>query len=352
MVGGDFNVCIFENERYNCISSSRAMTAFSDFIQDMGLIDLPLQGAFYTWTRNAECLQASRTDRFLVSSEWSDHFGVISQKTLPRVVSDHCPIALECFGDLVKQWWQGYEVNGSSDFMLSQKIRMLKKELVRLLQMLDQVAENRVLTQDETNKSLSLKLELQQLAKEVNKNTKYFQRIANTHRRYNCIDRLQVVDEIIEDKQVILDFYQELYCENEEWRHTTDFEGLNCLDNEDKETLECSFEEDEVLNAINSCAPDKSPGPDRFTMAFFQKCWSTIKQDVMNTFNHFHTNSLLDIEKAFDKLNRKYLISILRQMGFGDRWIRRIRFSHSVLVNKSPVGFFVSQERNKIRGYG
>lgn len=52
----------------------------------------------------------------------------------------------------------------------------------------------------------------------------------------------------------------------------------------------------------------------------------------------------LDIEKAFDKLNWQYLISILRQMGFGDRWIRWIRFyfstiKYSVLVNRSPVGF-------------
>jgi len=54
----------------------------------------------------------------------------------------------------------------------------------------------------------------------------------------------------------------------------------------------------------------------------------------------------LDIKKAFDKLNRSSLISILRQMGFGERWIRSIKYSfstvmYSVLVNRSFVGFFL-----------
>lgn len=30
----------------------------------------------------------------------------------------------------------------------------------------------------------------------------------------------------------------------------------------------------------------------------------------------------LDIEKAFNQLNWSYLISILRQMGFGERWLK------------------------------
>lgn len=49
VIGGDFNVCRFQSERYNCIRRSKAMKNFSDTIQDLNLIDLPLQGAFYTW---------------------------------------------------------------------------------------------------------------------------------------------------------------------------------------------------------------------------------------------------------------------------------------------------------------
>ena len=36
---------------------------------------------------------------------------------------------------------------------------------------------------------------------------------------------------------------------------------------------------------------DKVPGPDNFTIAFFQKCWSVVKNDVMAFFDHFHRSS-------------------------------------------------------------
>nr|XP_033512764.1 uncharacterized protein LOC117277437 [Nicotiana tomentosiformis] len=307
------------------------MKSFSDFIQHMGLVDLPLQGAFYTWHRGEDSLQASRIDRFLLSSEWNEYFGSVKQIALPRVVSDHKPIVLESgdwssdpsyfkfenmwlqqegFLDLVKQWWQSYTVNGSPNFILAQKLKLLKKDLaiwnkevfgklstrinkaMEELQMLEQATERRAQTLDEKNNILRLKVEIQQLAKteetswrqksrclwlkEGDRNTKYFQRIANSNRRYNHIDRLQVGEVIIEDKEkvkeAILDFYQELYTENEDWRPTTTFEGLGCLSSVEKEELEHDFVEEEVLYAINSCARDKSRGPDGFTMALYRKC--------------------------------------------------------------------------------
>ena len=34
----------------------------------------------------------SRIDRTLASMDWVDHFGNVSRRVLPRVVSDHCPL--------------------------------------------------------------------------------------------------------------------------------------------------------------------------------------------------------------------------------------------------------------------
>ena len=39
---------------------------------------------------------------------------------------------------------------------------------------------------------------------------------------------------------------------------------------------------------------DKAPGPDGFTMAFFQKCWSVVEVDVMAVFEHFHRYSVFE----------------------------------------------------------
>lgn len=70
------------------------MEELCEFIEDMGLIDLPLTGRKYTWHRaNGGCM--SRLDRFLISDEWIVKWGEHTQWGLPRSVSDHCPILLK-----------------------------------------------------------------------------------------------------------------------------------------------------------------------------------------------------------------------------------------------------------------
>lgn len=56
----------------------------------------------------------------------------------------------------------------------------------------------------------------------------------------------------------------------------------------------------------------------------------------------------LDIKNAFDQMICSYLNSIIKQRGFGERWIKWITFKistvkYSILINKSPVGFFFPQ---------
>ncbi|KAK3017547.1 hypothetical protein RJ639_007419 [Escallonia herrerae] len=51
-VGGDFNVIRFPFEKSGESDYSSAMVDFSIFVNDAGLLDLPLIGAKYTWTNN------------------------------------------------------------------------------------------------------------------------------------------------------------------------------------------------------------------------------------------------------------------------------------------------------------
>ena len=53
----------------------------------------------------------------------------------------------------------------------------------------------------------------------------------------------------------------------------------------------------------------------------------------------------IDLHKAFDSVNREFVISIMRKMGFPDKWLAWIKEcistpTFSIMINGSPIGFF------------
>lgn len=52
--------------------------------------------------------------------------------------------------------------------------------------------------------------------------------------------------------------------------------------------LDLPFIGEEVLGVVNDMVSDKAPGPDGFSMAFFQCCWDIVKQEFMEVLYHFH----------------------------------------------------------------
>ena len=91
-LGGDFNIIHFPSERLGAASYTQATYGFSNFISLHGLMDIPMEGGFYTWSNSSS---ASRIDRFLCSPLLADQFTMFSQKRLSRVLSDHFPILLD-----------------------------------------------------------------------------------------------------------------------------------------------------------------------------------------------------------------------------------------------------------------
>ena len=91
----DFNIIRYPSEILGCESFSPTMFAFSDFIESNSLVDLPLEGASFTWFRDSSIPSMSRIDSALVPLDWEEHFENISQQVLPRVISDHYPLLLE-----------------------------------------------------------------------------------------------------------------------------------------------------------------------------------------------------------------------------------------------------------------
>lgn len=52
--------------------------------------------------------------------------------------------------------------------------------------------------------------------------------------------------------------------------------------------MEQAFEEMEVFEVVKGMNGDSAPGPDDFSMVFFQCCWDVIGLDVIKVFIEFH----------------------------------------------------------------
>ena len=89
---GDFNVVRYPSERLEGNRFSPEMTAFSDFITELNLVDLSLHGGSFTWSNGSEQPSMSRIDKVLISVDWEEHFPDVIQNPLPRMILDHNPL--------------------------------------------------------------------------------------------------------------------------------------------------------------------------------------------------------------------------------------------------------------------
>ena len=92
---GDFNEILYPQERSLGLCPMNTMLEFHDFINYSALVDLPLRGDDFTWSRSGGDAGCSRLDRFLVSLDWGEQFPDSLQSRLPRPLLNHFPVKLE-----------------------------------------------------------------------------------------------------------------------------------------------------------------------------------------------------------------------------------------------------------------
>ena len=197
------------------------------------------------------------------------------------------------------EYWDGVE---SERILLEGEIE-LKKEA-------KETYKKWVLLEETHWRQLSRELWL----KEGDKNIGFFHRMANAHRRNNSLDRIKInkvwLTEEQEVREGIVNAFQQLLSEEPGWR--VDIGGLHLhrLSFQEAENLELPFSKEEIHFALLEMNGDKAPGPDGFTVAFWQACWDFVKEEILELFKEFYDQS------TFTKsLNATFLVLIPKKGG-------------------------------------
>ena len=184
--------------------------------------------------------------------------------------------------------------------------------------------------------------------------------MVNAHRRNNSLDIIKINEvwrfEEQEVREGIVQNFQQLLTEEPGWK--ADIEGLHLqsLNSSEANGLEVSFTEEEIHSALLDMNGDKAPGPDGFTVAFWEFCWDFVKKEIVDLFKEFF------VQKYFAKsLNTTFMVLIPKKGGaedFGDfRPISLLgglyKLLAKVLANrlKKVLGKVVSMDQNAfVRG--
>ncbi|RVW17084.1 hypothetical protein CK203_076009 [Vitis vinifera] len=86
----------------------------------------------------------------------------------------------------------------------------------------------------------------------------------------------------------IVKAFQQQLREEPGWRADLGGLHLKSLDHSEAEALEVPFTEEEIFAALMEMNGDKAPGPDGFTVAFWQACWDFAKEEILELFKELY----------------------------------------------------------------
>ena len=153
--------------------------------------------------------------------------------------------------------------------------------------------------------------------KEGDRNTGFFHRMANAHRRRNCLKSISIndrkLDKEAEIKEGLVNAFQNFLSAPGGWRPLLLDIALNEIGYEEAARLEEIFSEEEIWTAISGLNSEKAPGPDGFPLAFWSFSWDFVKNEVLGFFKEFHEQS-----RFVKHLNATFLVLIPKKQTVED----------------------------------
>jgi hypothetical protein len=191
-----------------------------------------------------------------------------------------------------------------------------KKMLLDKMDILDKKEEHTPLTVQEKELQVEMHIRLKKLLrdeeikwrrrakekdlKEGDGNTWYFHLKASGRRKNNHISVLQNNGEEIMGDSDLIKHVSELYKQLFGPSHVTSLrmDGMVCnqLSEEYRQSLIRPFSLEEIKDTIDELKHDKAAGPDGFPAEFYQQFWESIKHDLKEMLDKFHSGHL-DIER-------------------------------------------------------
>ena len=237
------------------------------------------------------------------------------------------------FVDRVDSWWNRHSFSGTPSYVFTKKLKALKediiqwnrqefgnvdrkkKELLGVLESLDAkdgvlgLTETKLCERNEVRSQIEHLLSLEEISwrqksrmlciKEGDHKTKFFYKMANSHRRHNHLSFLEVDGVIYEEgakvATQVVQFYKTLYQESEEWRPFVEGLEFDQIEEAKRDWMERRFEKDEIIQVVRDMEGNKAPGPNDFSMAFFHHCWRVVESDVLAIFEEFYQHCKFEI---------------------------------------------------------
>nr|GEZ74519.1 RNA-directed DNA polymerase, eukaryota [Tanacetum cinerariifolium] len=394
---GDFNEVRSRYERRGSWFSASGARNFNHFISSLGLIDVKLKGASFTWS-HPSATKMSKLDRFLISDGVVSLFPSISSLCLDRHLSDHRPILLhevhldfgpipfqfyhswfdyDGFDKMVEQTWRPFSHSDRNGMIcFKKKLQDLKifirnwinDKRLHLNRSKKAIHDELIVIDKDLDYGLVIDTKLKskiRWAIEGDENSSFFHRIINKRISQLAIRGIFVngvwQTDPITVKEAFLNHFEIRFKKPTGVGPKINFSFPKRLTHDQAIDLEHSISRDEIRTAVWNCGDNKSPGLDGFTFEFFKKYWGFIGPDFCEASafisdrqildGPFIINEILDwckrkckksmffkvdFAKAYDSVRWDYLLDVLTAFGFSSKWcqwIQGIRLNSSISVS-------------------
>ncbi|KAK1302387.1 hypothetical protein QJS10_CPB12g00586 [Acorus calamus] len=302
------------------------MERFNEWVDQEGLLDLPIANQAYTWSNMRATPSLARLDRIFICPEWEDLLPNVEVSGLPRITSDHIPLMMSSrmgprgghlfrfeswwterpdLEQVVRDSWEAQVTGYSGAKLVAFKLRRLKQCLKpwarreRLQrdtekgklsnqiaeldgkeergQLSDEECASRGLAKDMLERVLKLEeMEWRQRSNALwlragDDNTKYFHKFANQRSRYNRINQLVVNDAALHEENDIqvgaVGFFKQAFQKQRVWWPDWIDTDLPQIPVESQAPLNSPLSEQEIKSVVLKSEGDKSPSPDAKVLA-------------------------------------------------------------------------------------